>query len=335
MCVMSRRYFIFRSGTLKRSQNTLFYYFNEEEKIVIPVEEIEQIFLFGETTLNTKVLNFLSEKGILLHIFNYYGYYTGSFYPRERLISGDLLIKQVQAYIDNSTRLKIAKEILLSATQNIKRNLQKWFQQNGEKIKETLENIEKYRQELQRKENIQELMSIEAHIRKEYYKVWKEMFEKEWGFSGRYMHPPTDPINALISFGNSLLYATILKEIYYTQLNPSISYLHQPSERRYSLALDIAELFKPIFVDRLIFQLIDLKVLKKENHFMMEMNYSLLNENGKKLFVKKFDELLEKTVKHPTLKRNVSYQRLIALELYKLIKFFIEGKEYKGFKVWW
>lgn len=67
------------------------------------------------------------------------------------------------------------------------------------------------------------------------------------------MHPPDNMINSLISFVNTLIYTKVLSEIYHTQLNPTISYLHEPGVRRFSLSLDIAEVFKPLIGDRLIF----------------------------------------------------------------------------------
>lgn len=67
------------------------------------------------------------------------------------------------------------------------------------------------------------------------------------------MHPPDNMINSLISFVNSLIYAKTLSEVYHTQLNPTISYLHQPGARRFSLCLDLSEIFKPLIADRLIF----------------------------------------------------------------------------------
>lgn len=128
-------------------------------------------------------------------------------------------------------------------------------------------------------------------------------------------------INSLISFGNSMMYSTVLTELYNTQLNPTISYLHEPSERRFSLSLDLSEIFKPIFVDRLIFYLVNKKMIT-EKDFNQELNCCLLNDNGRNKFIKEYNKRLEKTIKHKDLKKNVSYQRLIRLEAYKLKNIF-------------
>jgi len=97
---MGKNFYIFSNGRIRRKQNTVFLE-TKKDKIPIPVEEIDQIFVFGEADFNTKFLNFLSTKGITLHVFNYYGFYSGSFYPRETLLSGTLVVKQVEYYKDN------------------------------------------------------------------------------------------------------------------------------------------------------------------------------------------------------------------------------------------
>ncbi len=280
----------------------------------------------GENTFNTKLIDFLSQNGIILHFFNYYGYYTGSFYPREKSISGSLILKQVEHYQNPEKRILIAKEIVESAIHNLHRILEKrGFEEEVEKIKE-------YEKKVKGCSKIEELMLVEAKARKIYYSTFERI--TGWEFGGRSIQPPQNPLNAMISFGNSLLYANILKEIYHTPLHPAISYLHEPGERRFSLALDIAEVFKPVFVDRLIFRLINLKVIKEE-HFLRELNFSYLNEEGRKIFVKEFDALLEETILHRNLRRKIKYRNLIRLELFKLIKHLLGEKKYNGLKVWW
>lgn len=141
-------------------------------------------------------------------------------------------------------------------------------------------------------------------------------------------------INCLISFGNSLLYTNTLSEIYHTQLNPTISYLHEPSERRFSLSLDLSEIFKPILVDRIIFKLVNNRMLGEED-FLDELNFCYLNDRGRRTFLAEWDEKLRTTIKHPLLKRKVSYQRLIRLECYRLIKHLLGDKPYVAFRAWW
>lgn len=148
------------------------------------------------------------------------------------------------------------------------------------------------------------------------------------------MHPPDNMINSLISYINSLIYSKTLSEVYHTQLNPTISYLHEPGVRRYSLCLDISEVFKPLIGDRLIFSLLNRNQIT-EDSFTQELNFLHLKKEASKLIVRELENSLKKTIKHKELGRQVSYQYLIRLELYKLIKHIIGEKEYEGFKIWW
>ena len=151
---------------------------------------------------------------------------------------------------------------------------------------------------------------------------------------GRSKQPPENEINALISFGNMLCYTLCLDMIYHTQLNPTISFLHEPGTRRYSLALDLAEVFKPLLVDRTIFRVLNKREIQAQ-HFHTELNHCLLNENGKRIYLKIFEERLQETIKHRSLRRSVSYKHLVKLECYKLSKHILGIEEYKPFKAWW
>jgi CRISPR-associated protein Cas1 len=322
---MSKSFYIFSSGTIERKENTLCFNSGKEKRF-IPISQVEQIFVFGENTFNTTLINFLSQNGVVVHFFNYYGYYTGSFYPREGNISGALIVKQVEHYIDAGKRICIAKEIVESAIHNLHRVLEK----RG--FREEVEKIKKCEKEVKNCDTIEKIMLLEAKARKIYYSTFEKI--TRWEFGGRTAHPPENPLNAMISFGNSLLYSNILKEIYQTALNPAISYLHEPGERRFSLALDMAELFKPVFVDRLIFNLINLSKIREE-HFSKELNFAYLTEEGRKIFVKEFDELMDEAILHRNLKKKVKYRTLIRLELFKLIKHLLGEKNYRGLRVWW
>ena len=145
--------------------------------------------------------------------------------------------------------------------------------------------------------------------------------------------PPDNPINAMISFGNSLLYTKTISAIYRTHLDQRISFLHEPSEGRFSLSLDISEVFKPIIVYKTIFDLINNKKIQVSKHFDKKVNYCLLNEEGKKIFVTAFEERIESTFNHAKLKRRVSYRTAIKLDCYKLIKYIIENKEFIPFSI--
>jgi CRISPR-associated protein Cas1 len=278
---------VFSPGQLRRKDNTLALESDDGRKI-IPIEDVDHIYCFAPLNLNSKLLEFLGQKQVCLHLFGYYGQYSGSFIPREAQLSGFLVVKQVEHYLDPDKRIKLAQIFVQGAIHNIRRNLEK-----REEYEDTCSRIDNLRKVLKDSTTIEEVMSVEAHVRKAYYAEWSNI--TGWEFDKRSMRPPQNALNALISFGNSLTYTTVLKEIHRTALNPTISYLHEPSERRYSLALDIAEVFKPVFVDRLIFRLINVKKLKPQ-HFDAKVDYTYLTEEGRKIFVSEFEEQMETTL---------------------------------------
>lgn len=330
---LGETFYILKDVDLKRKDNNVIVRTLEGQEKNLKSEITDQIYLFGETSLNTKVLNFLSQKQIIVHVFNYYGFYSGSFYPREPNISGHLLVNQVRAYDDPERRLKLSKSILKSASYNIYRNL-RYYNGRGVDLKENMKSIESLRNKLDYKESINELMGIEGNIRKIYYSCWNSIVKQDIQFNKRVKRPPDNLINTMISFINSLVYTTTLSEIYKTQLNPTISYLHEPGTKRFSLALDISEIFKPLIADRMIFSLLNKNQIT-EDDFERESNFLYLKENGKKKILMEYDKRLERIISHKDLGRNVSYRYLIRLECYKLIKDILGEKEYTGFEIWW
>jgi len=176
------------------------------------------------------------------------------------------------------------------------------------------------------------LRGVEGQIRKQYYQAFNDILKEGFQFSGRSFQPPENEVNALISFGNSVLYATTLTEIYKTHLNPTISYLHEPRERRFSLSLDLSEVFKPVIVDRVIFSLVNKRQISL-NDFRSEVNGCLLTEDSRKTFLKAYENRLETTIEHPTLDKYVSHQRLLRLEAYKLVKHVSGDDQYNGYRM--
>ena len=327
---MKQSFYVYNSGDLKRKDNTLQFTSYEGEKRDIPIERISDIYVMSEMSFNTVFLNYISQYGIPIHFFNYYNFYTGSFYPKESLLAGQLLVKQVEHYNNYEKRLVIAKKFIEAAADNIYRNL-RYYNGRGKDVVEQMQEINSLRPRILKAETIEELMGIEGNIRRKYYSAWNTIVNQEINFEKRVMHPPNNMINSLISFVNSLIYSKTLSEIYHTQLNPTISYLHEPGFRRYSLCLDLAEVFKPLIGDRLIFSLLNRRQITEES-FTKELNFLHLKKEASKLIVTELENKLKTTIMHKELGKQVSYQYLIRLEAYKLIKHLIEEKEYESFK---
>lgn len=333
---MRTDYYILQDGILKRQENTV-YFENKDEKRALPINKIYSIYAYGNLSFSSGVVSYLSKNGIPIHFFNYYGFYEGSMYPRETLISGDLVIHQAAHYLDGDKRMSLAGKFIEGACGNILKNLGYYSRSQEdlrEKMDEYINSIESEILRLPTAPSIPHMMNVEGRIRNIYYSALDEIFPEEYRIVTRTRRPPGNKMNTLISFGNSLMYTTVLSEIYNTQLNPTISYLHEPFERRFSLALDVSEIFKPIIIDRIILKLVNKNMLD-DNCFRGEIGDMLLSEKGKKIFLQEYNDKLNTTINHKGLKRNVSYKRLIRLELYKLSKHLIGDEEYKPLIMWW
>lgn len=334
---MKKTYYLFNPGRLSRKDNTLKFIPKDETgkecpAKYIPVEGVSDLYCFGSLDTNSAMYNFLGKNQISVHFFDYYEHYTGSFYPKEYLLAGKMQIEQTRHNLSVPKRQIIAKKFIEGASFNICKNL-KYYQNRGKELSVFLENIDKYSQLINITQDIPTLMGIEGNIRHTYYDAFDKILN-DFSMNGRNKRPPKNEVNALVSFGNMMCYTTCLDQIYHTQLNPTISFLHEPGFRRYSLALDLAEIFKPILVDRVIFRVLNKKQLQAKD-FDVNVNRVVLKESGKKTFIKAFEERLNETVKHRTLKKHVSYKHLVKLECYKLGKHILGMEEYKPFKIWW
>ncbi len=279
--------YIFSRGDLTR-QDFSIKYKNETGNFYLPIEKIKEIYCFNELTLSTKLLDILSTAGIMVHFFNYYENYIGTFYPKKSLISGKLTIKQAIAFEEN--RLSIAKAIVEGIAKNIKYVIYHYYRHGVKELKESIDFYNK---------DVEKLLESAKDI--------KQIL--------------------------SILYTKTISQIYNTHLEQSISYLHEPSEGRFSLCLDLSEVFKPIIVFKTIFDLVNNKKINVEKHFEEKLNYSLLNENGKKIFIEAFENRINQTFEHPKLKRKITYKQAIKLDGYKLIKYLMEGKDFIPFDI--
>lgn len=330
---MKRSYYIYNNGSLRRKDNTITFTDEYDEKKDLPIERVGDIYVMSEMSFNSSLINILAQNGIPVHFFNYYSFYIGSFYPREQLVSGNLLVQQVNHYSGQEKRLRLAKAFIEGATYNIYRNL-RYYNGRGKDVQTYMDMIEGLRKQISKAESIQELMGYEGNIRKIYYSAWPTIIDQEIEFEKRVKNPPDNMINTLISFVNTLIYTKVLGEIYQTQLNPTISYLHEPGDRRFSLSLDIAEIFKPILGDRLIFSLLNRNQITQKS-FTKGLNYLHLTKEASKTIVAELDAKMQTTIKHKDLNKTVSYQYLMRLECYKLVKHLLGEKEYEAFKIWW
>ncbi len=318
-------------GELSRKDHSLCFR-KDNKNVYIPIENVREIYCLNEVSINTKLLDFLSSNQVVVHFFNYFGHYSGTFYPKNYYNSGRLLIKQVQLFEEN--RLEIAKAIVEGIGNNLDAVLYHYYKHEKSEVKSTVDWLRSdFRKRILEAENIKQLLGVEGEAWERFYGCFQYILPEDFVMNKRVKRPPDNPINALISFGNSLLYTKTITAIYHTHLDQRVSFLHEPSERRFSLSLDLSEVFKPVIVYKTIFELVNNRRLQVEKHFEKKTNYCLLNELGREIFISAFEDRMESSFKHGKLNRKVSYTTALKLDGYKLIKRILENQKFEPFSM--
>lgn len=335
---MKNAYYLFNPGRMSRKDQTILFepvgeLENDTRPRYLPINGVSALYIFGSVDANSAMYNFLGQQHIPVHFFDYFQHYTGSFSPREYLLAGQMLIAQTDAYRSKKHRLRIAQTLVEGASFNMLKNL-RYYDNRDKDLEPLILQIEMLREGIHTVHSVQELMGVEGNCRQVYYSAFDEIIEG-YAWEGQRKRPPQNELNALVSFGNSMCYTLCLDAIYNSQLNPTVSFLHEPGTRRFSLALDMAEIFKPILVDRLIFRLCNKRELRSQ-HIDFIDDACFLSESGRKVFVKAWEEKLQQSILHRKLDRKVSYRHLVRLECYKLAKHLLGmEKEFEPFKAWW
>jgi len=330
---MDDNYHVFSDGRIERSDDTVRLVREDGEKQYLPIENAEAIFLHGQIDYNTRLVSFLNQEGVAIHVFGWNDYYAGSIMPERGQTSGRTIVSQVRAYDDPDHRLSIAKRFVDGSIHNMRANVA-YYHNRDHDFASALDALDDRREAIDGAGSVDQLMGVEAGARRAYYGTFDEILPDAFVFRGREYNPPDNETNSLISYANALVYANVVSAIRATALEPSVSFLHEPGDRRYSLALDIADVFKPILADRVIFRLLNRRQLSLDD-FRSDLNGCLLTENGRETVARALEETLERTVDHPQLDRKVSYQYLLRLEAYKLKKHLLTGEAYVPLRRWW
>ncbi len=324
---------IFADGELTRSEGTLRIDTLDGEIKHLPVESVGTLYLHGQITFNTRALGLLNDHDTTLHIFGWNDYYKGSYLPSKAHNSGNTLVEQVRAYDDHDRRLAIAHDIIDASIHNMRRNLKYYDGRQGD-FSDAISRLETQRERVDTVREIDELRGVEATARKAYYGCFDEILREPFDLARREYNPPTSETNALLSFLNAMVYTTSVSAIRKTALDPTVGYVHAPGDRRFTLSLDIADIFKPILADRVLFRLVNQQRISTDE-FESDLEGCLLTEDGRKQVLKLYEETLDETVEHPRLNRKVSYKTLVQTDVYSLKKHILTGESYHPTRRWW
>lgn len=165
----STRYIV-SMGELTRKDHSLCYRKNGKN-IYIPIENTKEIYCLNEVLINSKLLDFISSHHIVIHFFNYYGNYSGTFYPKNQFSSGRLLIKQVEKYTNH--RIEIARTIVNGIGENIYEILYHYYKHGKKEVKTTIDWIQnEFTNKLINAEDIYLIMVLEGELWQKFYNMF-------------------------------------------------------------------------------------------------------------------------------------------------------------------
>jgi len=323
---------VFADGELSRNEGTLRIDTLDGETDYLPVESIDSLYLHGQIDFNTRALGLLNDHGVPAHVFGWKDYYKGSYLPKRGQVSGNTVVEQVRAY-DDDRRLSIAQDIIQASIHNMRSNI-RYYDGRKDDFSGAVADLSAEKDRVESVDSINELRSVEGNARKLYYRCFDRILRDPFELMKRQYNPPTNEANAIISFLNGMTYTTCVSAIRKTALDPTVGFVHEPGERRFTLSLDIADIFKPVLADRLVFRLVNRQQITPDD-FESELDGCLLTEDGRMTVLEEFEKLLDETVAHPRLERNVSYKTLVRTDVLSLKKHILTGEKYHATERWW
>lgn len=315
--------FIAGEARLRQRENTLSVTVNGKTR-ALPIERIGHVVLLAESQLNSRLLTLCGKHGVRLSVFDYYGYYKGSFEPLDRSPSGRVKLSQARLLLDDDQRMALAREVVRGAGHNMRANLLYYRYRGNEALKRPLDEMNRLLDKLHKATDSAGLMGIEGNLHQWYYEVWP-LIDDALTFGPRVRRPPNNSINCLISFLNQLTYTVVRHELFKTHLEETFSVLHSPGDGRSSLSLDLAEPFKPVLADAVIFRLVRRNMLE-DGWFEQHDGVCLLTETGRRNVTEQFAARLEESYQGRSFREWV-YREALGIERHLL-----GVAEYESFK---
>ncbi len=326
MPAAARTYWLTNACRIRRQDQSLVIERESGDKVHIPVTDVRDIVACAPADLNSAVISLLNQHHINVHFLSYYGDYAGSLLTADTAASGEVVLGQARLREDTQARLKIARAIVSATAFNVRRVIDRDLLDRPFGVLETSVAIAT---------TASQLMGAEGTFRRSAWEVLDTKLPDWLQMSGRSRRPPRNAGNAFISYVNGIIYARMLTAIRLTPLHTGITFLHSTMERhRHSLALDLAELFKPLYAERLLLRFAGRRQLRP-THFDADLNHAMLSEAGRKLVVKTVRDELATTIRHRHLRRDVAYDELLYLEALQLTRACLEGTPYRPFRIWW
>jgi CRISPR-associated protein Cas1 len=321
-----RTYWLTTPCRVRRERQSLAIERADGSSVHIPVTDVRDLVALAPVDVNTAAVSLLARHGIALHLLDEYGNYAGQLAPADGMCAGEVVRRQVITAEKPAAALAVARELVLAAAHNVR-----WAFDTS-LLAKPLATLER---SVQAASTGPELMAAEGTFRRSSWSLLDEELPPWLLLHGRSRRPPRNAGNAFISFTNGIVYSRALTALRLTPLHSGIGFLHATMARhRHTLALDLAEPFKPLLAERLLRRAAHQRILRQTD-FEVDVAAASLSATGRKRVVGMVRDELAETVYHRRLRRRVSYEGLIRLEALKLVRLCLEGEPYKAFRAWW
>lgn len=308
---------------MKRLLNTLYitrqesYLHKERETIVIkqgseklaqfPALTVGNIFCFGQVSVSPFLMGFCAEQGMGLTFFTEYGRFLARVVGKQ---TGNVLLRREQyRRADNEDQsLEIARVIIAAKVANSRSVLLRELRNHGENpaVEAAIKHLSASRRRTAGARSLAELMGIEGDAAATYFAVFNDLVRSAGMlFSGRIRRPPTDPVNALLSFVYSLITQECASALMGVGLDPYVGFLHRDRPGRVSLALDLLEEFRAAWADRFVLTLLNRRQMQLSDFVIEGSGAVRLTDEARKSLLTSYQERKQVEILHPYLQEQV------------------------------
>lgn len=293
--------YITRQGAKVRIDNRCLVVEKDQESLLkVPIGHVSQVVIFGNIGLTTPAISYLLNKEVDVAFLSQNGRYRGRLSGR---LTPHVPLRRAQYRIldDRDAVLQAAKAFVLAKLQHQRTLLQRQQRENPHpEISAAVEQIKRAIISVPRKESLSSLRGVEGAATAAYFRGYRRLFGPQWQFESRQRRPPPDPVNVLLSFGYTLLAEAAFGALQTVGLDPYCGFLHEIVYNRPALALDLMEEFRPL-IDGLALWCCHGAVLAPQDFKAMPgaARPVLLLEEGKKKYIKAYNQRMEKSFLHP------------------------------------
>jgi CRISPR-associated protein Cas1 len=309
--MMSTIYITQQGAVLRKVSERLKVTLKGEILLDIPLIKVSQVVIFGKASVTAATVATLLEKEIDVCYLTQHGRYIGRIIPA---VSKNSLLRreQYRAAFDDKQTLNLGKGFVVGKLTNMRMFLMRSIREQNlpSECKQAEKRIETALNNAKKAKDLDQVRGHEGEGSAAYFAVFHHLIKpKEFTFEKRERRPPTDPVNALLSFGYTLLTNDMFAAVNIVGFDPYIGYLHADRYGRPSLPLDLIEEFRSVIVDRLVLKCINKQILTVSD-FQEEMGHIFkLTDEARKRFLEQYEEQKQTEFTHPVLKQNITYHQ--------------------------